>query len=53
MPFFFLVAWLLWREYQKTRTAPDQERITLIVLVTLTGWGAFSSIPCPPPEPVR
>jgi hypothetical protein len=38
---FLVAAWLLWLDYRKTRTNYDEERLTLIVLLTLTGLGGM------------
>jgi len=38
---FLVVAWLLWVDYKKTRMKYDEERLTLIVLITLTGMGGM------------
>jgi len=37
---FFIAAWLLWRNYEKNHKKCDEERITLIALITLIGVGS-------------
>jgi len=34
---FFIAAWLLWRDYQQTREGHDEERVILVLLITLVG----------------
>jgi hypothetical protein len=36
---YFIAAWLLWRDYQATRKAYDEERVVLIALIALAGLG--------------
>jgi len=38
---FFLVAWLLWKDYKNNHQKYDEERVTLIVLITLIGTGSI------------
>jgi len=37
---FFIAAWFLWKNYEKTHKKHDEERMTLILLITLIGVGS-------------